>query len=323
MIDRRLLEKVTHIYSHAYAGAACADGTAAAILLRDVLEMPVTFLVHGTPELEQLVAKPGQLFVDITPPRERAREFVDAGAIVLDHHVQARDVVELFGERGIYADANTEPGVSGAVLAFREVWSYATTPGSDAYERAQGFAKLAGVRDTWQTAHDDWKASCAQAEALRFYPWRAFAEIGTPFGYTGFADLTKLLAVGPILMERRAADVKRRVGEAFGFATSQGSKVMIVSTVETSDIAEAVGDEADIVIGFEYRDAGERGVTCTLSLRSHTDHDVGAFCKSLKGGGHRAAAGATVSVLADALNPYAMIMQLIEAYERDHVWRAP
>jgi hypothetical protein len=309
MIERAWLESVSTVYTH----ANCPDGIASALLLNDVLEgVPVVFLAHGTTAYEQLAPGPGMLFVDIIPPEHNVNAFVEAGAIVLDHHEKQREIVERFGERGVYSD---EPGVSGALLAFREVWSYCTTPGSDAYERAKAFATLAGVRDTWQRQHADWRAACAQSEALRFYPWDTFARVDSPFTYVGDIELSRLLAIGPILLAKRAESVKQHVTEAYGSITPSGSHLMIVNTIETSDIAEAIGDDADLVIGFKYRSSIEKGVTCTLSMRSHADYDVGAFAKSLKGGGHRAAAGATIPVHVDEVNPYTMIEHLVACYE--------
>lgn len=308
MLTREVLEDVKHVITH----ARCPDGIASAVLLNDVLEgVPITFLSHGTPELETLRAEPGLLLVDITPPEKRVREFVDAGSIVLDHHIKQRAIVEAFGARGVFAD---EPGISGAMLAFEQVWSFSDTEGSDPYERAHYFARLAGVRDTWQTKDDRWGDACAQAEALRFYPWSTFAKVRSPFGYIGNADLMKLLAVGPILIARTHEQVKQLVREAWGATLASGSKLMVISSLETSDVAEAVGDAADYVIGFKYI-AGLDRCSLVLSMRSHTGKDVGAFAKLLGGGGHRAAAGASIAIRGDALNPYATILATMNDLE--------
>jgi hypothetical protein len=113
----------------------CADGRASALILRDALpEREILHVQYSTPEHKALVPEPGVLFCDFSPwvervegqmtaaGRELAQRWVDAGAIVLDHHTGTADLVAMFGERGVFADVKTGPGVSGAMLAFREVW---------------------------------------------------------------------------------------------------------------------------------------------------------------------------------------------------------
>ncbi len=311
MIDRELLDNVTHVVTH----SSCPDGVASAILLTDALaDVKITFLTHGTDPYEKLIAEPGMLFCDLAPPRERVQEFVDVGAIVLDHHAAQRDIVEAFGPRGIFADLVTEPGVSGALLAFRHVWQHITSEGSPAFNRALHFAEVAGVRDTWQRNDKRWPEARAQAEALRFYPWSFFEKLvreGSTFGDHGSKQLASMLDIGPVLVERVDLATKRLVEDAYGAITHIGTRLLIVGSRQTSDVTDVT--DADIVIGFEYH-GGEK-CTLELSMRSRT-HDVGAFCKSLGGGGHRGAAGARIPVTNGDLNPYSTITKLVEDYER-------
>lgn len=309
MIDRELLDKVTTVVTH----AGCPDGVASAILLRDALEgVSIEFHTHGTEAFEKLPAKPGMLFCDLAPPSTRIQEFVDAGAIVLDHHAKQEADVRAFGSRGIFADLKTEPGVSGAALAFREVWQWRAPEGSALWARAKAFAVLAGIRDTWQTKHPLWDAARAQAEALRFYPWTFFEKISETFDTAGYARLEALLAIGPVLLERSDLAVKRAVEQAVDTTTKRGKQLVIVSTTHTSDIADVV--DADLLVGFEYIGSNDR-IQLQLSMRSREGYDVGAFCKSLGGGGHVAAAGARVLVTNGDLNPYEHIAKLVDDWE--------
>lgn len=91
------------------------------------------------------------LFCDIAPPAERAHEFLPRVPVVLDHHKGAEHLVKTFTHH-VFADEKLEPGVSGAVLAYREVWKPLKPLG---FTTAADFARLAGVCDTWQ-------ASCAK-----------------------------------------------------------------------------------------------------------------------------------------------------------------
>lgn len=296
---------------------ACPDGTAAAVLAHDAIpRASIVFASHEA--LRALRPDHGMLFADICPPRERAREFVEAGAYVLDHHAHQRDVVELFGERGTYAGS---PGVSGAVLVFAHVW---LPPVRDqpAYgpsiANAREFARLAGVRDTWQrdAGPASWQEASAQAEALRFWPWARLALLRDPFG-ASWRDLGKLLEVGHVLAEKRQASARASAARAVRMTleTSRRTRVAAVPTLETSDAAELVED-ADVFAGFSYAapEGDPQGrPLMKLSLRSRTGYDVGAFAAWLGGGGHRAAAGATFP-MPDG-NPFAAIRGLLTDFE--------
>jgi hypothetical protein len=156
MIPIETLKQVTHIYCHGH----CPDGLASAMILKDAFRMlgmspRIEFLTHGTPEHQVATDTIEQvLFCDIAPKAGAGSWLVrEKWPIVLDHHVGAKAVVESFGSLGVYADAEKEPGVSGAVLAYREVWM------SIAQQTAKGwiprelddFAYCVGARDTWQT----------------------------------------------------------------------------------------------------------------------------------------------------------------------------
>ena len=315
MIDRALLDRVTHVVTH----ASCPDGIASAVLLHDALEdTKVEFVSYGTPDYENLKAEEGMLFCDITPPRERVQEFVDVGAIVLDHHAQQADIVARFGDRGRYADLKEEPGVSGAMLAYRHVWLHrCVSETSSMAANARRFAELAGIRDTWQTGDPSWKLACEQAEALRFYPWLKLAAIKEPFGY-GAEKLSTMMSIGPILIARTIDAAHKAIDTACNFRSDKGTHVVVINTLHTSDAAEMVAVVPDLpvlVVGYLYQVHGDK-VKLTLSMRSRTGYDVGAFCASLGGGGHRAAAGATLHVNSTDPNPYATIRKLVDDYER-------
>jgi len=316
------LNGVKYIVTH----EGCPDGIASAILLLDAFYThrrtpELHFVQHGQPSLLNLPALPGMLFCDITPPRDRVQEFINVGALVLDHHEKQEDIVRMFGDNGVYADKKTEPGVSGAVLAFREVWwpYYGECFGSEVTTKtAQDFATLAGIRDTWQKKHHRWREACEQAAALKFYPWHHFAGISRPFS-TGWKTLKAKLDIGPILFDKTLEFAKNRAETAYRYKTSKGTRLVIVATGETSDIAEAIED-CDILVGFFFSSRlvnEEWKFKITLSMRSRGTYDVGNFALALGGGGHAEAAGATIDVdkLNITNNPYNAIIDLLGDYE--------
>lgn len=305
------LKAVQTIISH----DNCADGTTAAMLCQDAMPWAkVVFMQHGTDALKALRAEPGMLFVDFAPPADRVQEFVDAQTIVLDHHKSAKAVVEAFGADGIFADEAAEPGVSGAVLAFREVWmplrgEQATT---DLREFAERFSRLTGIRDTWQNKHELWGAAIEQAQVMFMLP-------NTTWMQHTLSDLAVSWTerygwLGPVLVDRQAKGVQRSIKGGKRDQTDKGTRAIIFNSLSnTSDAAEVLGREVDVIVGFSYE--VENGAEKLIySLRSHADFNCAAFCKAHGGGGHTAAAGFSVPVN-DEESPYRTFMRLLNAYE--------
>jgi hypothetical protein len=285
MISPTLLRSVKTIVTH----DSCADGTASAVLLHDALtSAAIRFVQYGTDAHASLPAEEGMLFCDFSPPAARADEFVRAGAIVLDHHRTAKDIVLAMGDRGRFGDEATDPGVSGAVLAFRHVW-LALRGESPSRAFAERFATVAGVRDTWQTKSPLWRESCAQSQVLGFFPREWWLK----------NDLAKLEAiwdeqvgwVGEMMCVRDDERVRRSIEGGYRFATRKGTRAIVLSGISvTSDAAEMLGAGVDVVIGFGY--GVEDGVAkLRFSLRSRGDFDCAAFAKVHGGGGHTKAAG--------------------------------
>lgn len=304
------LHKIRTIVSHQNSpDSPCPDGVASALILRDALpQAEVVFRSYGQMGTTEFAPKHPVLFCDITPPEERVGEFKSAGALVLDHHVQQKATVEAFGERGIYSD---ERGVSGALLAYRHVWCAMRLGVQGGHIRS--FAGLAGIRDTWRKDSSDWIASCEQAEALRFWPWEDWPR--------SFDDprFMMMLSIGSTLYKKGQESAQHAANEAYYSRTPErGTKLAIVGTTHTSDIAEKV--EADILVGFRYFAKDGEHIQMVLSFRARGDYDVGALAKSLKGGGHRSAAGAVISIPASIIgifanDPYTFIRELIRNYE--------
>jgi hypothetical protein len=301
MIDLDSLLAVRTIVTH----ENCADGIASAIILRDALpNARVEFVQYNTPAHRDLRATPGMLFCDMTPPAARVQEFVDAGAIVLDHHKGAREIVEAFGERGVFANEATEPGVSGAMLAFREVWCKVTYPNIDDHLiPITDLAVLAGIRDTWWRTHPRWRAACAQAAALRFWPPEML--IGAPID-----SLAARLEIGETLLQRDEARDERSISEAYRFEVG-GIRVVAFEGLHTSDIAERLKGDADLVLGWHYKiEGGEPRMI--VSCRSRGAVSALALAKANGGGGHERAAGFKID--AGLRNPYITLRQLVEEY---------
>jgi single-stranded DNA-specific DHH superfamily exonuclease len=308
----------------------CADGKASAILIHDAIPTAeILFHQYGNDEYRNMKAEPGMLFVDFSPPPERAQEFVDAGAIVLDHHKSAKETVAKFGNRGVFADELENPGVCGATLAFREVWKVLRGYRRDdpcihvaSFDRlslfAERFAMLAGVYDTWQRQSPFWEEARAQKEVLSFMPWERWSKMY-------LSDISEnwraqFQWVGEVLIEKDDQSTEKTVKGARRFTTSRGTRVAIFEgSTKSSSVAEYIGSDADLAAGFSFfeEDTDQGRVTkMVVSTRSRTTYNCSALAKLYGGGGHTKAAGFNITLHPNTGNPYAVIEYLIEEFER-------
>jgi oligoribonuclease NrnB/cAMP/cGMP phosphodiesterase (DHH superfamily) len=302
-MDPEALAAVRTIVSH----DECADGTASAILLHDALpRAEVVFAEYGA-AADRLVPRQGMLFCDFSPPAARVDDFVAAGAIVLDHHRSARRTVERFGALGVFGDERAEPGVSGAVLAYRHVWAPLRS-GAPEQPFAAWFASAAGARDTWQTSSPRWHDGCVQNALLtafdhRFWLATSLAELARDWG-------ERYAWVGEQLVARDRDRLQRAIAAAHRFTTPRGLRgIAIEGLAFASDAAEQLAPQVDVVIAFGF--AEQAGVPVMhVSLRSHAGLDCAAFAQRFGGGGHTRAAGFAVP-LADT-HPFRVIERLFD-----------
>ncbi len=270
----------------------CADGLASALVTRFFHpSVKVEFVQYGTPRHRNLPVEDGLVFCDMSPPRARAPEFVEAGAYCLDHHASVRDIVESFGDRGIFGDEVTEPGVSGAVLAYRHLGGWDN--------RDVGrFAHLVGLRDTWQTEHELWSEALDLHALLMGLPrdwWleSALHEAGVivVWALNYAEDLGRALRVR---RDQEVVDIAASSLCSLVDETGCGWAVFPDPSDYVSDVAERARDRGfSCCCGFYHKVAGgERSIV--YSMRSDGSVDVGALARALGGGGHTRAAGFSV-----------------------------
>jgi oligoribonuclease NrnB/cAMP/cGMP phosphodiesterase (DHH superfamily) len=291
--------------------ANCPDGMASAMIARSVrADIPVLFMAHGSDEYKNLVAEPGMVFCDITPPAERADEFIQAGAIVLDHHKSAEELVKRFDSRSKFASEYNEPGVSGAMLAYRHFYNDGPeNPADIVYQ----FAYLAGIRDTWQKNSPDWHKACQQSELLTFYPkdkW--FLESGATDWHL---YTTSMLSLAPVILEKKLDKAKSLLNKAYVYEMFN-RKIAIISSTDTSDAAdEAALLGVELIIGFGYAYEHDK-LMMKVSMRSKSNIDVDVIAAANGGGGHSKAAGFTKLISIDSRdpNPYTLLKEILEKH---------
>jgi hypothetical protein len=292
----------------------------AAILLQDVLPAArIQFCNYGLQQ-QGLEARPGMLFCDFSPHESRVEEFVKAGTLVLDHHKSARPVVEAFGQLGIFGDEVTNPGVSGAVLAYSHVWlplKKDRTPAEK--DCAEDLARLVGIRDTWQKRDPEWGVACEVGEALRFFSQESWM-VPSPFAADRWQWWENRLTVGRRLVEKHTKTVEKALKGSWRFMSAGGNDVALFQGMRlVSDAQEMV--DAAIVVAFDYLGIEQEGlVTLGYSLRSPAaGFNCAAFCKRQGGGGHFAAAGFTLRFdpLAGGQDPYSLFKARLHEYEAE------
>lgn len=330
MIDFELLRGIRKVVAHGREGGPCADGLAAALIVRNALpEVAVEFVQYESAELRELAVEPGLLFLDITPLRERASEFLAAESLVLDHHATMEDVTKRFAVEGQGAYASEEErGVSAATLAYREVWIPLMRAKNlrlflrHLEEQVAHFAKLAGIYDTWKKEDPLWSKAREQTAVLYFFPaddWLADWEL-----FASGSLQRRLLELGPLLLRKERERALELVAGAYRFETLNGTRVAVLASSMISDAADLVED-ADVVIGFSYRVRG--GVTSLprdenvkpsmkISFRSRGGYEVRRIAEALGGGGHKTAASAWLDLREDWAQPqpYEKIRALMAAW---------
>ena len=302
------IESLTHLVTH----ANCSDGLASAMIFRVVKpSIKVTFVNYKSKELAELQPEPGMVFCDFCPPFDRLREFVNVGAYCLDHHKEAKDDILAFGERGIFADENLQPGVSGAVLAYDHIFE-PWFKGATGNTLVQDFATKVGVRDTWVRNSPLWEASQEQHQLLSFFPYQAW--LGEEGSIPIIPPSVPNITIGQVLHERSLKSVKSAIAKA-QFIEVLGRKFCIMASLATSDVAEELDGQVDAVFGFAYDVGPEGKIQMRISLRSHSDLNVGALAKKrFGGGGHTRASGLEIQVSPEDLNPYSVIGKIIQEW---------
>lgn len=312
MFDPTQLSAIRRIVAH----DNCADGLVSALLAKDACpEAEVVFLSHGTPEHLNLPVMPGTLFADFAPTAERAQEFIDAGTLILDHHRTQRAVVDAFGANGVFGDEATQPGVCGATLVYEHIWKPRradTVPPFLADWTAQ-FARLAGVRDTWQRRDPQWSDAGVQHATLTFFPSSFW--LGMPLQKLA-GQWPELCWIGEVQVTKHEERVSRATANAYRFTSAKGTRVACFEGVRlTSDAAEKLDKEVDLVVGFGHR-IEEGQARLNISTRSHTDFDCASFSRFYGGGGHTRAAGCSVVFdIETGPNPFFAIQQHLAKYE--------
>jgi len=300
------LKQVTDIYFH----ASCPDGTSAAFICAAAFkEINLTpefhSLQYGTEKMSKLEPKPGQLFVDITPSKERWEEWKVVNPIVLDHHETVQYVTEGLG--GVYA---TNEAHSGAQLALEEVMlpiidfmPVMTQSDEDALENWKELADRSMIRDTWKKDHPNWDAACQIAMSMLFMGSKGLIAKAQEYGLHALerVDIEHLYEIGAQVV----ANDKRRIETLSKGAEFKGReegfelpKISFFNCTEKiiSDTANSLitNNECNVSVGYFYL-FEDGALRLQVSIRTDGSISARKIAESLGGGGHERAAGFRMS----------------------------
>lgn len=311
------LRNVKLVITH---GNNCPDGIASAMIVGEAFlynRPEIRALDHGTADKANLEAVPGMMFVDCSPPPERAQEFIAVGALCLDHHAKGSSVQDFVAAGlGVFGDEKKDVGVCGAVLAYEHVYR-PLRAGFPMLESepliVKEFARLSGVRDTWQKKDPDWLRACEMTEALRLWGLERALTLGSPTHWR--RELGFDLQLGEHLWARKCKTVTKIAEKAVHWTSPKGTRVAIFQGAKfSSDVAEELGALVDLVVAYDivHEDAELKLI---FSTRSRGVFDCGSLALAHGGGGHTSAAGFNILMTIDSPNPYKMVQDTIAKYE--------
>lgn len=312
MISVERLREIKQVVYH----QSCPDGTAAALICLTALR-----LLHGRGWTDETVdfksvqyktdffenkfePRPGQLFVDITPPRAKWELWKDVSPTVLDHHESVREVTEGLG--GIFGE--NRDGMSGARLAFEHVLKPVTDflcldldPERDSHNiirsdcngalRTWGeFSRLAAIRDTWQDKDPDFEKASVQAYGLMTLGSRELIQQHRE-QKLDFGLITKL-GEQQLGRAKFAAEHARRYEIPFP-RLGRPAVLYVFNCTEKALISDGchilLNRDADVAASY-FLSHQENGTKCIVSLRTN-EPVASTVAKSLGGGGHDKASG--------------------------------
>lgn len=298
MIPISKILNIKRIISH----KDCADGVASALIINTVCpNASIEFMQYNTKDHIEMVIEPNMIFCDFSPHASKIQECIDNECIVLDHHRTQESIVKQF-KYGFFGDEKKDPGISGAMLAYNEIYSPIIKD-----KLVQKIAQIIGIRDTWQKDNIMWTDACKLSLVMKFVPYNIL------FGLNPSSLLNDYKWLGDSLYSKQINDANYCLDNSYRFISNKGTKVIVFESVEaTSDACEIDASKSDLIVGFHYNLKEGKII---YSTRSRGIFDCGKMCKSFGGGGHTNAAGFLYPFSCKDINPYVFFQFKLNEYQ--------
>ncbi len=265
----------------------CPDGFGAAWAVRRAWGDDARYIAHGHEDLIDLSHLEGEqvVFVDIAPPNPVLRDLVEVAGelIVLDHHVSARDRCN--ADLGLENALEVSPhhvhfdlDHSGAVLAWKHFHPDDPLPDLLGYVEDQDLW-------SWKLPRSEEVNAAIGSYPQKFEVWDELAA----------RPIQELAREGEPIRRANRMDVERALGSAHPLAMGTRRVEAVNSRVLRSVLGHELAKRAafDRPWGLVYRINGER---VDVSIYSIGNLDVSKVAAEFGGGGHRNAAGFSVSL---------------------------
>ena len=259
----------------------CPDGFAAAYCAWRCLGAEASYIPCVYGQVPPIVDAGDCVFlVDFSFPRDVLLAWNDiAHVVVLDHHKTAQAALE--GLRFARFDMNR----SGAQMA----WDYFCAVPESA-ETRPAMVEYVADRDLWrkQLPHTEEIHRALATFRQDFEVWDTLARLPR---YVNF-----MRRIGEPLLQKHRQDV-RELADSAEWRGCLGFRVLSTNTNRYSLVSDALNlvcrEQSDTDFAFNFWE--QDGVT-KYELRSVGDFDVSAIAKHFGGGGHKNAAGCSISV---------------------------
>lgn len=267
--------------------AGCPDGFGAAWAVWKAWGDDADYVARGHDDALDASRHEGAdvVFVDIAPPNEMLVELAHAAArvTVLDHHISSQtryasdgrvvDDVESQGHQILF-----DLDHSGAVLAWNHFGAGRPTPDLLLYVEDQDLWN-------WKLPRSEEVNAAIASYPRRFDVWSRLAE----------RPASELADEGAPIVRANKVEVERILANAHPLAIGTDRVEAVNSTANRSSVGHELAQRARYgkPWGCVYRVVGER---VDASLYSIGDLDVSQVAGRLGGGGHRNAAGFSVSI---------------------------
>lgn len=265
----------------------CDDGFTAAWIARRHLPPDAEFIAVRYQEPLPIDPKDCDVYVlDFSYPAEVVRRLIDEcnKLVILDHHKTAKEALEPFVTHGSkwWIEFNME--YSGALMAWLYFRGTVMTP-----PPPSTFVRYINDRDLWrkQMPYHEEITAFVKSFARTWEKWDELELLlSNPVGFE------RALNDGRAILRARERMVEECLGRSFEMEIA-GHKIMCCPTpILQSEVAGKLAEGRDFGAVFYLKD----DQTAEFSLRSRGEFDVGALAKKFGGGGHKQAAGFTVSI---------------------------